>query len=418
MEDWDALEPAIAAIWPKVAAALPEADRAALEEQLLPALRAVDAARESAAPVAAAAREAAAALEARPPFGELLAAEFDALSDGRERFGPDAPPAFWGESVRSLQVPVLFATDRAPEADGFGAGRGGLSYGEALVSVPDDHRIGAVEKPRWWRLQFRTDPARDTRLTGVHPLAAAEFADLAGHRAATGEALLFVHGFNVSFRDAAVRAAQLAYDLNFTGLPVLYSWPSKGSVADYAADGNAARRAVPYFQEFLRHLLTAGRVAELHVVAHSMGNRLVTDALADLDTTALPPGSGRLGQLVFTAPDVDAEVFRQLLPRIVRQARGCTLYASSADRALLAARRLAEYPRAGQAGERVLVLPGLDTVDVSRLDTGLLGHSYFGDHRSVLSDLHGLLRHRHPPQQRYGLVRVPHRDGAYWAFQP
>ncbi|MFG2913437.1 alpha/beta hydrolase [Kitasatospora sp. NPDC048298] len=444
------LEPAVARVWPKVPDSLSEAERERLEAEVLVALRALEAALDQApsalsgapgdgapgngAPdaVEQAAHTVAAAFEAHPPLGDLLAAEFDALTEGRERFGPDAPPPSWDTMPRSLLVPVLYATDRAPATGnggprtgpGYGGERGQLSYGQALVNVPDDHRVGAVEKPRWWRLQFRTNPARDTRLGDVSPLTATEFAELArGHHLPEGaggprSALVFVHGYNVSFADAAVRAAQIAYDLNFTGLPMLYSWPSKASVTDYAADGNAARRAVPYFQDFLRHVLTDTGVDELHIVAHSMGNRVVVDALADLDTTALPAGAGRLGQVVFTAPDVDAEVFRQLLPRIVRQARGCTLYVSANDLALAASHRLAEHPRAGQAGPGLVVAPGLDTVDVSDLDTGLMGHSYPGDHRSVLSDLHGLLRHGHGPSQRYGLARVPHPDGAYWAFQP
>nr|WP_237551184.1 alpha/beta hydrolase [Streptomyces sp. SID5614] len=232
------------------------------------------------------------------------------------------------------------------------------------------------------------------------------------------QALVFVHGYNVSFADAAVHAAQLAYDLNFTGAVLLYSWPSKGSLLDYPADGEAARRAVPYFQEFLRHLLTRSGVNEVHVIAHSMGNRVLTDGLAGLDTTELPEGSGRLGHVVFAAPDVDGDVFRQSLPRILAQARRATLYVSGRDRALAVSRSLADYPRAGQAGDTVIVAAGLDTVDVTELGADLLGHSYVGQHRNVLADLHGLLRHGHPPSERYGLTRISHPDGDYWSFQP
>jgi esterase/lipase superfamily enzyme len=34
---------------------------------------------------------------------------------------------------------------------------------------------------------------------------------------------VFIHGFGVSFEDAARRTAQLSYDLGFKGVPVLYS---------------------------------------------------------------------------------------------------------------------------------------------------------------------------------------------------
>jgi esterase/lipase superfamily enzyme len=437
VEDWGPLVPAVAEVWPKAAEFVNGADLERLESHVLTALRALDAVQQISATgsmeetptpeayeaIDLAAREVAEAFEGHPPLGTMLAAAFDALAARQERFGPAAPPPHWVAWQRSLLVPVLYATDRALDAEGtgFGAERGELTYGEARVGIPDDHRMGAAEKPRVWRLRFRDDPARVATLGAVATSTAQEFADLARKRLAECEvdqALLFVHGYNVPFADAALRAAQIAYDLNFTGVPLLYSWPSKGTVGGYVADENSVSRAVPYFQEFLRLLLTETGVSEVHVLAHSMGNRLLTEALADFDTTSLPEESGRLGQVVFAAPDVDVEVFRRRLPRIAPQAGGCTLYASSADRALAASRTLAAAPRAGQAGAGIVVAPGLDTVDATALDTGLMGHSYVGDHESVLADVYGLLRQALPPSRRFGLVSVPHADGSYWSFQP
>ncbi|MFE9913209.1 alpha/beta hydrolase [Streptomyces clavifer] len=438
MEEWGPLEAAVAGIWPKVADQLSEPELSRFEQELLPPLRLYDDARRAAGNFASAdatepseavdsaARAVAAVFRERPPLGEWLTAEFDRLSGEPERFGPADPPPFWPTYLRSLQIPVMYATDRASKVAGaaparYGTERGQLAYGQATVSVPDDHRVGAVDTPRWWRLRFRPDPGKDMVLGSATAMTADTFADgVRGQldQCADRQALVFVHGYNVSFADAAVHAAQLAYDLNFTGAVLLYSWPSKGSLLDYPADGEAARRAVPYFQEFLRHLLTRTGVDEVHVIAHSMGNRVLTDGLTGLDTTALPEGSGWLGHVVFAAPDVDGDVFRQSLPRILAQARHATLYVSGRDRALAVSRSLADYPRAGQAGDTVIVAAGLDTVDVTELGADLLGHSYVGRHRNVLADLHGLLRHGHPPSERYGLTRMSHADGEYWSFQP
>ncbi|MGW3215075.1 alpha/beta hydrolase [Streptomyces parvus] len=432
MEDWGPLVSAVTHVWPKAGEFLRGTELERFEARALVALRALDAARDTSGEgfelaeneaIHAAAREVAAVFEAHEPLGDLLAAEFDALLERQERFGPAPPPPDWVPWQRALLVPVLYATDRAaaPGQSGFSSERGPLAYGELRVSIPDDHRMGAAEKPRLWRLRFRDDPARVATLGTVTTSTAHEFAQLARTRFAKvedGQALVFIHGYNVTFPDAAIRAAQIAYDLNFTGVPILYSWPSKGAVRGYVADENSVSRSVPYFQDFLRHVLTETGVSEVHIVAHSMGNRLLTEALADLDTTTLPEGSGRVGQVIFAAPDVDAESFRQRLPRIVRQAKGCTLYASSADRALAVSSSLAAAPRAGQSGAGIIVAPGLDTIDATALDTGLMSHSYVGDHRSVLADVHGLLRRSLPPSQRFGLVSVPHTDGSYWSFQP
>ncbi|WP_328674894.1 alpha/beta hydrolase [Streptomyces sp. NBC_00343] len=431
MQDWEPLVPAVAQVWPRTAEFLHDPEFERFETQVLIALRGLDAARQSGGEhgspeaVHAAALNVVAAFEEHDPLGALLASEFADLVGRPERFGPEDPPPDWIPWQRALLIPVLYATDRAavtkPSGEtGFGAESGDLSYGELRVSVPDEHQMGAAEKPRWWRLGWRPDPAK-TVVPGVPTLLPAEeFAQLTRTRLADGadKALIFVHGYNVPFADAAVRAAQIAYDLNFTGVTLLYSWPSQGTLSGYAADGNAAARAVPAFREFLRHLLTRTGADEVHLIAHSMGNRLLLDALADFDTAALGPDSGSLGQVFFAAPDVDAEVFRQRLPRIVPQTRGCTLYASRADRALAASASLARNPRAGQCGEEIIVAPGLDTIDVSALGTGLLGHSYVGDHRSILGDIHALLRHGLPVSQRFGLVPAVHPDGRYWIFRP
>jgi len=54
------------------------------------------------------------------------------------------------------------------------------------------------------------------------------------------EAFIFIHGFNVTFKDAARRTAQIAHDLNFQEAPIMYSWPSKGRPTEYVADRTTA----------------------------------------------------------------------------------------------------------------------------------------------------------------------------------
>ncbi|WP_405421288.1 alpha/beta hydrolase [Streptomyces erythrochromogenes] len=437
VEDWGPLVPAVAEIWPRVRELLGDSELPDFEAEALEALRALDSARElreTAASRAAAdeaedtaARAVALLFERHEPLGSLLAKEFDRLADRLEVFGPEDPPPSWISWQRALLVPVLYATNRELVTTGRtaapGTDDGPLSFGQVRVSIPDDHRMGAAKKPRSWRLRLglREDPASVSLCDPVSPMSREKFADTARARLSEGgggKALLFVHGYNVSFPAAATRAAQIAYDLNFTGLPMLYSWPSKGLLRGYAADANAVLRAVPSFQAFVRSVLESTGVRELHVIAHSMGNRLLLDALSDLDTRDLSPGAGQLGQVVFAAPDVDAQVFRQRLPRITRQTSGCTLYASSADQALAAAAGLAAGPRAGQAGPGIVVAPDLDTVDATGLDTGLMSHAYVGDHTSVLADIHGLLCQKLPPSERFGLTSVPHGDGVYWSFRP
>ena len=122
--------------------------------------------------------------------------------------------------------------------------------------------------------------------------------------------------------------------------------------------------------------------------------------------------------MILTAPDIDADVFRGLAAVMRRAARRVTLYASGRDEALKLSHRVHGYQRAGDTVPEIVVVDGLDSIDASAVDTGLLGHSYFADNRSVIADLYNLLRNGLPPEQRYGLLARQGRAGRFWAFVP
>jgi esterase/lipase superfamily enzyme len=327
---------------------------------------------------------------------------------------------------RYVEVPVFYATDREavgrPTPDNWFSGRRGtLSYGIARVSIPDDHRMGRIEKPRWWRLEFRPDPERHVVLLSVEPFDPDQFVEQskgAVAQAGVAEGLIFVHGYNVTFADAAQRTAQIAYDLGFKGLPCMYSWPSEGVLDAYLTDGENSKWTVPHFCNFLRLLREDLGLSNIHVIAHSMGNRVVTEALCRPDSATEKPGAARLRHLVLAAPDIDAAVFGELAEQFHKQANRCTLYASSADWALTASTRFVGYPRAGLSGDTLVVIDGIDTIDASLLDTGLMGHSYIGDNTSILSDVHGLILKNEPPDGRFGLKPVVRGGKHYWLFRP
>jgi esterase/lipase superfamily enzyme len=400
----------VAGLWPK----LPRLG-GSFENAVLLQLRAVEAAREAGGTGDAEAGGLIAAFQTQPDALTRLTAELAAARE-REPSPPDLPGAVKHE--RYLEIPVLYATDRAPAEPGggdpYGGGRGEPAYGVARVSVPDDHRMGALEKPRLWKLQFRDDPAKHVVLHGADALARAAFVDRATEAldsSTTSEALVFVHGYNVTFADAARRAAQIAYDLQFDGLPLLYSWPSEGTTLRYPTDADNSLWTRPHFADFLRLALRELAARRLHLLAHSMGNRVVAQGLADLTAAE----SAGLGQVIFAAPDVDAAVFTQLAGQFVRRADRYTLYASANDVALRASQQLVRYPRAGQAGAGIVVVDGIDTIDASLLDTGLMSHSYFGDRTSLLFDLFSLIRNGLAPGERFGLSRA---DAGYWVFRP
>jgi esterase/lipase superfamily enzyme len=123
-------------------------------------------------------------------------------------------------------------------------------------------------------------------------------------------------------------------------------------------------------------------------------------------------------QIVLTAPDIDTGEFMQLAAKFNGAASRVTLYSSSNDSAIKLSKFAHGYPRAGESGDNIVVTAGVDTVDASVVDTSLVGHSYFADKRSVLSDLFYVLRDNKPPDERHSLESRQNAHGKYWAFKP
>jgi esterase/lipase superfamily enzyme len=309
---------------------------------------------------------------------------------------------------------------------------GSVEYGKCLVSVPKDHRMGHLEAPSILRFEINEDPNKHVVLLALEHTNDAAFFEgirLRLQEAVTiktrrklkdekgtpvlAELFIFVHGYNVSFDDAARRAAQLAYDLDFPGAPVFYSWPSQASVAEYTLDENNAQWTTPHLARFIRDIAIRADKHVIHLIAHSMGNRCLTEALRQL--AAEPDGIPQnVHEVVLTAPDIDADTFREFIPQLLHRLKRVTLYASSQDKALLASKKVHGYPRAGESGDRLVVVPPMETIDASTVRTDFIGHSYYGDKDSVLSDLFYLLREGKPASRRFGLKPMKKGDLEYW----
>ncbi|WP_428927859.1 alpha/beta hydrolase [Marinibacterium sp. SX1] len=328
-------------------------------------------------------------------------------------------------------IDVYYATDRAPEehpgdapALTYGAGRGELDLGVARVTVPASHVPGMVESPSIWRLELRPDPSRHVVLQSVTRMEDAAFFDrLSGEfDGETTEAFVFIHGYNVTFDQAARRAAQMAYDMNYPAVPILYSWPSRGSTLAYVADTAVVRLSGRRLAGFLEDLAARSGAETIHIVAHSMGNRALTDALEIL---ALQHGvqagdDPMFGQVVFAAPDVDAGLFARMARTIRPIARRLTLYASEQDWALVSSRKLhGNAPRAGQGGAVTLVDENIDSIDMSELGEDMLAHSYFADESSALADIVALFWRDAAPDRRCGLEPAPGTGaaGGAWLYR-
>ena len=292
-------------------------------------------------------------------------------------------------------------------------------YGLCNVTLPR-HRKGEEFQVKNTKSRVSTvsASANDGASAAVdsEPLTEADF--LAGvndlvERSRQHDLLVFIHGFNVSFESAVARTAQLALDIPFNGAAVAYCWPTQGGVMKYSSDEPINKASVAPFTQFLTTLREGvPEDTRIHIVVHSMGNRIVMESLSDLPA---PEGEKPFTNVVLCAPDVGRSDFEKWAPGVVAHSERVTLYANMSDSALIASKGLHSEARAGDAWKPVIV-DGIETVDCSRVDLTMMGHSYFGGNTDVLGDLFMLLKEDRPASKRPHLDKKKQGKQAYWQF--
>ena len=298
-----------------------------------------------------------------------------------------------------------------------------LKFGAAIVTIPDHQRPGVEDARGFCRflpgaLGCRRGPSNSVLVDTIEPASTSGWLKQIGATMGTPDtidALVYVHGYNNTFAETAKRAAELAYDIGFSGIVLTYDWASRGSLGDYTVDQETAERSAPDFRRFLKAVADSTRARRIAIVAHSMGTRLVSYALRDLGDTLTRL---RLGPIVFAASDVDSAIFRdQLAPAVARAGRPVTLYASSRDKALRASADIVHgAPRVGSGPPSLMLYPGIDYIDASVVDTDMLGHGYFAENKQLLDDLFLIVRHGFGAADR-NLTGVTAGGNTYYRFR-
>lgn len=272
---------------------------------------------------------------------------------------------------------------------------------------------------------------------------AAMFDELRQDMAAGRDMLVFIHGYNVSWAEAVGSAAALEAMLNNPAAGgsgplqplrvVLFTWPSNGQAlpfvsyksdrSDAVASGGAVGRALLKMRDFLHGLGRERRLGavemarererlaaqglrdseldravaqfeatqlcgqKLHLLAHSMGNYVLQNALDRVWDNS--PGSAlpRLFDHVFLcAADVDDNVLEpgQPMERLHQLSNRVWVYHNANDRALT----VSDYTKGNpdRLGQRGAARPQqlhqkVAQVDCAPLVTGLTQHSYYANGR-------------------------------------
>ncbi|WP_138482108.1 alpha/beta hydrolase [Dyadobacter bucti] len=329
------------------------------------------------------------------------------------------------EEVKNTLVDVFYATDRARKNKNKGLityenGRGDLVLGKCVVNVPGRRKKGEIPLPPWYLFGFFEDDNKHMLIKSVEELGAKDFFTGVQTKVAESpekDAFVFLHGFNVSFHESILRTAQMAVDIGFRGASIVYSWPSIHKVSGYMADeATATGYSVDSVIQLIKDVRANTGAERVHLIAHSMGNRLLTEALKAMVLEGFTK-EYLFNQIILAAPDIDAEVFvKHIAPKIAGAGKQLTLYTSLHDNALWLSEKLhGGHLRLGTAGEQLAVCAGIDTIDASDKSIGLLGHGYFTESRALIDDIHHAIRFNHSPEERNLRKRISGKL-LYWDF--
>jgi esterase/lipase superfamily enzyme len=244
------------------------------------------------------------------------------------------------ENTARVEILVATTRDEAQQVGEMFSGERGpaLNFADIRVSIPPQREVGEVQ----WPKKLPPDPATDFATVSAERItkeqAVARFresvADVPGRRV-----LVFVHGFNNRFEDAVYRFAQIAYDSQADAVPVLFTWPSRGSLLAYGYDRESTNYSRDALEEVLAALARSPEVGEISILAHSMGNWLTLEALRQM---AIRNGRipAKIENVMMAAPDVDVDVFGEMIARMGEPRPDFTLFVSQDDRALAVSRKV------------------------------------------------------------------------------
>ncbi|CAH9053963.1 hypothetical protein PSECIP111951_03134 [Pseudoalteromonas holothuriae] len=294
-----------------------------------------------------------------------------------------------------------------------------IQYGTATVKIPFTKEIGGIEGMSITKLE--------------HDIGFTPFIS----KLTSDDLLVFVHGFNTSFTNAAIRTAQLAHDTNFKGEAVFFSWPSSENPATYSTDKKRAKDNFKFLAEFLIKL-SENTDKQIHIVAHSMGTYLLVNSLSIINeeidgndnllkSRRLKNNNKIFNQIILAAPDISMDEYHHKFNRysLSKVARKITLYSSINDHVLSKASRFMNYfiegtgqARLGDSSAGFFVVDGMDTVDTRQeISAQFFGHSFYANYRGLVTDIYLLLNHGTDPNDRMLQRVIDEKNNTLWLIR-
>ena len=294
----------------------------------------------------------------------------------------------------SRNIDVMVVTNRKGKTKFFGCSdaqfgveiQANSQFGLCKINVPKNHVIGEIPIAK----SSRESSHDYFKVLSSKALDSQSFLDIIKKSRRTP--LVFVHGFNVRYQEAILRAAQIAYDLKYQGPVIIFSWPAgagDGFFDDklfnktYEKNAVTAQGSIEPFKKFLMDFKTNN--IKINLGVHSMGHQVVLPALKSLGESN---EQGLIRELILNAPDYNVEEFTNATAMFKTMAERVTLYCSYNDKAMFASRTMNDNERMGACSYS----EDIDSINVSLVDdaTFALGHGYYSS-RAILNDIFQLL---------------------------
>jgi esterase/lipase superfamily enzyme len=240
-----------------------------------------------------------------------------------------------GASSHMLLIATTRQRDPRPGTFFNGERGGSLHYATLTVSIPPTHVPGKIE----WALTPPGNPAADfvvreeASLDGDKAFVQALNAQLAKRPKGSRKVFVFIHGYNTLFAEAVYRFAQIVHDSKAPGVPVLFTWASRGKLVAYVYDNNSATAARDDLAHTLR-LLLASNADQVNILAHSMGNWVTVEALRQIKMSGNLQYASKLGDIFLAAPDIDVDVFKSEMRAFGKPRKPFYIVLSKDDKAL------------------------------------------------------------------------------------
>jgi esterase/lipase superfamily enzyme len=379
-------------------------------------------------------------------------------------------PEDWHKS----QMEIMYATDRIPRDNkdgsfGYGSGRSAsLAFGTAIVEIKGQPSWNEftqlsleINRPNKLIMQMGEISEKSRLPPTPHPAsyvdgkivfkpereAEAREVEAMMHagikkqlaEAPRKEVIIYIHGYNNDFTDAAYQLAELWHFLGRKHVPILYTWPAGhegiSGLRGYNYDRESSEFTIYHLKQFLKSLGTIDEIEKIHIIAHSRGTDVLVNALREVFLETMAGGKDpnkelRIANVILAAPDIDYEV---MLQRVVSEHSAAsvgqgTVYTSPSDKAI----RISEWlygslARLGHIGSAD-VKSSLTETQMKNIEenasmnfiefTGKsdkVGHGYFSSNRAVSSDLITMINTgAKPGSAQRPLIRM---GPVYWVIE-